>query len=842
MIPEKGIILVTGSNGLIGQAVMRRFVGRFTDVVGFDRKAPAPPPPGCVHVAVEITSDESVRDGLAAIRAHHGERVASVIHLAAYYDFFGAPSNKYEEITVKGTGRLLRELRAQGFQVEQFVFSSTMFVHRPGEPGEFLTEDWPLEPTWAYPESKVRTEQLIYEERGDICAVLLRISGVYDDRCHSIPLAHQIQRINERDLTSRFYSGPTAHGQAFLHMDDLVDAIERVVERRATLPPELALLLGEPEALSYDELQHTIARLIRGASKETIAIPSSLAPLAKAGAWVLDHIPGQEGFVKPWMIDRANDHYALDITRARTLLGWEPKRSLRETLPKMVAALKADPLGWYRENELEPPSKLEKTVGKSKAPATASSEERPLPGSRKEHVHESPGTQPHEATAAAPGDATMAMVHGQGAPWAHFANMTLGLWLITSAFAFGYGSPGLQVSDVASGTLVILLAALSLSRRPFWKLWAPWANSLVGLWLLFAPLVFWAPEAAVYANDTLIGALVVVFAILAPGMPMAPGMSMEPGPDVPPGWSYNPSSWPQRAPIIALALVGFFLSRQMAAFELGHVATLTDPFFGIGTQRVLTSDVSRAFPIPDAGLGAVAYMVEFLMGFMGDKRRWRTMPWMVTFFGILVVPLGIVSITLIILQPLAVGAWCTPCLVAAGAMIIMIALTLDEVVAMAQFLVQAHREGQPFWRVFWLGGTLREAPGTGPVHPDVVSAKAMVWGVALPWNLLVGTGLGVWLMFAPSVLGSIGAAAHSDHLFGALIVTVAVIALADVGRATRYINVLFGAWVIVAPWLLGGATPASRWSDAIAAALVILLSLPRGPVGERYGTWERFIR
>ncbi|MBY0497444.1 MAG: hypothetical protein K2Y23_24845 [Cyanobacteria bacterium] len=45
--------------------------------------------------------------------------------------------------------------------------------------------------------------------------------------------------------------------------------------------------------------------------------------------------------------------YALDITRARQLLGWQPKRSLRETLPKMVAALKADPPGFYRENGLE---------------------------------------------------------------------------------------------------------------------------------------------------------------------------------------------------------------------------------------------------------------------------------------------------------------------------------------------------------------------------------------------------------------------------------------------------------------------------------------------------------
>jgi len=377
MAASTGIILVTGSNGRIGDAVMRRFAGRFTDVVGFDRKAPQPAPPGCTYITVDITSDDDVRDGIRTVREHHGSHIVSVIHLAAYYDFFGEPSPKYDEITVQGTGRLLRELRAQEFQVEQFIFSSTMLVHRPAEPGQFIDEDWPIEPTWAYPESKVRTEQVIRDERGDIPAVLLRISGVYDDLTHSIPLAQQIQRISERDLTSRVYSGSTAHGQAFLHMDDLVDAIERLVDRRADLPPELPLLLGEPDALSYDELQHTIARLTIGTTGETLEIPGALAPLAKVGAWVLDHVPGQEGFIKPWMIDRANDHYALDITRARTMLGWEPKRTLRETLPKMVANMKADPLAWYRENDLEPPSDLKPSSEPEKTVEEAASDDKP---------------------------------------------------------------------------------------------------------------------------------------------------------------------------------------------------------------------------------------------------------------------------------------------------------------------------------------------------------------------------------------------------------------------------------------------------------------------------------
>lgn len=359
---ENGIVIVTGSNGRIGDAVMRRFAGRFSDVVGFDRKAPNPPPPGCTYVAVEITSDESVREGLRIIREHHGTRVASVVHLAAYYDFFGEPSDKYDRITVEGTGRLLRELQAQPFDVEQFIFSSTMLVHRPAHPGQFINEDWAIEPTWAYPESKVRTEQLIRETRGTIPAVILRISGVYDDICHSIPLANQMQRIYERRFTSRVYSGSTSHGQSFMHMDDLVDAIELAVGRRAKLPPEIPMLLGEPEALSYDELQHTFARLIHGEDWETLEVPDALSPFAKAGAWVLEKLPGADPFIKPWMIERANDHYALDITRARTLLGWNPKQNLRGTIPKMVAALLADPVNFYRENDLELPSELRKLV------------------------------------------------------------------------------------------------------------------------------------------------------------------------------------------------------------------------------------------------------------------------------------------------------------------------------------------------------------------------------------------------------------------------------------------------------------------------------------------------
>jgi nucleoside-diphosphate-sugar epimerase len=357
MASPRAIILVTGSSGFIGSAVVERFAEHVT-AIGLDRPGAPHPPPAAERIDVDLSSDESVRDGLRYARQRHGDRLASVIHLAAYYDFSGEPNPLYEEITVRGTERLLRGLK--DFRVEQFVFASTMLVHAPCEPGRRIDEGWPLEPKWDYPRSKVRTEELIRAQHGDLPVVLLRIAGVYDDWCHSIPLANQIQRINERWLTSRVYPGDTARGQAFLHRDDLVDAFLRLVRRRARLPRELTLLLGEPETLSYEELQRALGRLIHGEEWDTRPIPKALA---KTGAWLQDNLPlVEEPFVKPFMIDLADDHYALDITRARALLGWDPKRSLRATLPKMVAALKADPLAWYRQNKLEPPRELEEAA------------------------------------------------------------------------------------------------------------------------------------------------------------------------------------------------------------------------------------------------------------------------------------------------------------------------------------------------------------------------------------------------------------------------------------------------------------------------------------------------
>jgi len=347
---EKKIIIVTGSCGRIGTNVVRK-LGEKYPIVGFELLKSIYASDQEELVPVDISSDESVCEAFIHIRNFYGTKIASVIHLAAYYSFSEQQSPLYEKITVKGTERLIKAL--QDFEVEQFIFTSTMLVYEPTCPGCPISEDSCVSPKWAYPLSKVQTEESIHKLRGNIPTVMLRIAGVYDDHCHSIPISHQIQRIYENQIEARLFSGDTSHGAAFIHMDDLVDAIAKCVEKRHVLPPETVFVLGEPETMSYDAIQRQICHLLGKKEFQTIRVPKWIA---KLGSWVQCHIPfAKKPFIRPWMIDLADDHYELDISYAKELLDWEPKHSLENTLPIMINELEKDRAHWYKLNQLDLP-------------------------------------------------------------------------------------------------------------------------------------------------------------------------------------------------------------------------------------------------------------------------------------------------------------------------------------------------------------------------------------------------------------------------------------------------------------------------------------------------------
>ncbi|MGR3638162.1 SPW repeat domain-containing protein, partial [Alterinioella nitratireducens] len=208
-------------------------------------------------------------------------------------------------------------------------------------------------------------------------------------------------------------------------------------------------------------------------------------------------------------------------------------------------------------------------------------------------------------------------------------------------------------------------------------------------------------------------------------------------------------------------------------------------------------------------------------------------------------PLGVVSIYFIIIQPITIGTYCTICLMAALAMLIMIPFSLDEIVAMVQFMVWNTRRGRPFWRAFFRGDALPGGTTGGEMSFDARPMQVFrqsARGVTVPWTLGLSAGIGAVLMLSRAIFGNDAAMANSDHLLGALVLTTAVIAWAEVARPLRFLNILFGLWLITAPWFLDGGTVAGSLVGILAGIALIALSLPRGKRSkEHYGSWDRFI-
>lgn len=816
---NKPIVIITGANGNIGSALTKKLQKDYR-VVGMDRTESGS------TIKVDLTSEDSVKLGFKKFRERFGEKIAAVIHLAAYFDFTGEKSALYDEVNVRGTRRLMEALC--DFKVERFIYSGTMLVHRPAAKGDLVHETSPIEPKWAYPESKAETEAVITEYVDRIPCTLLHLAGLYTEKSGVPTLTHQIARIYERDLKSQLYSGDLDAGQAFIHLDDMLDLFARTVEKRRELPKECTMLAGEEQVMSYQDLQTALGELIHGEEEwRTYVLPEALA---KAGAWLQEKaepvVPddldkGEKPFIRPFLIDLASDHYALDITKARDLLGWEPKHFIGDNLAKMVENLKQDPLAWYERNGIRPPDWMVAAEEKKRDPEAL----------RKRY------------------EASYRQKHAQNL-WGHLLNTGLGAWLLIGWLSLGYESAALIASDIISGLAILVLSLFSLSwRLPLVR----WATAAVGMWLLCAPLLFWAPTAASYLNDTLVGSLVIGFSVLtrpAPGVSPAAALT---GPTTPPGWEYSPSSWFQRLPIIILAFVGFYISHYLASYQLEHVGGVWDPFFGgaipddgkNGTEEIITSSVSKAWPVPDAGVGALTYLLEILTGIIGSSRRWRTMPWLVLIFGILIVPLGAVSITFIIIQPILLDTWCSLCLIAAAAMLIQIPYSVDELIATGQFLARRKKAGQPLLSVLLFGDTdegrwQANADDDFQQHPTGVIREMLTGGISMAWGLVVCIVLGVGLMLTPLILGVTGNMLDANFLIGALVVTVSITALAEAARTLRFLNIFLGLGLLIVPFLFGQSVIVIA-VVALSAVAIIALSIPRGPIKSSYGSWNRYI-
>lgn len=175
-----------------------------------------------------------------------------------------------------------------------------------------------------------------------------------------------------------------------------------------------------------------------------------------------------------------------------------------------------------------------------------------------------------------------------------------------------------------------------------------------------------------------------------------------------PPWKYNPSAWSQRIPICILACIAFVMAAHMALYQWRLIDTVWDPVFGEQSRNVLDSSIAVRlhmwFRIPDAALGALAYLGDAVFGLAGSTRRWQYRPWLVILFGIDVIPLGIVSAVLVVLQGVVVGQWCFLCLLTAVTSLLLVYMAYDEVHSSLVYLYRVWKRSRDLsivWSALW---------------------------------------------------------------------------------------------------------------------------------------------
>ena len=303
-------VLITGGHGFVGNALFERLGAEGCDPLRVSRQALGP---GDLAVGeIDLTTDWSEAFIDCAV----------VIHLAArvhvMQDTATDPLTAFRTVNVDGTLNLARQAAAAG--VKRFVFISSIKVNGEStEPEQSFTEADPPNPQDAYGRSKQEAEQGLRQLSADIGmeVVIIRPPLVYGTgvKANFASLMRAVQRGWPLPL------GAVYNQRSLVALDNLVDFIVNCITH-----PKAAnqtFLVSDGEDLSTPDL---IRRMARAMNRPVRLLPVPVWAL-KAGALLLG---------KGDAVQRLCGNLQVDISKSRTLLGWNPPISVDEGLRRAV--------------------------------------------------------------------------------------------------------------------------------------------------------------------------------------------------------------------------------------------------------------------------------------------------------------------------------------------------------------------------------------------------------------------------------------------------------------------------------------------------------------------------
>src|SRR3954467_2151179 len=323
-------VAVTGASGNVGTALLRRLAGSgVAEVRGLARRQPPDIAP-YDGVRWHLTDlGGGARDG---VLPEFLEGADAVVHLAWALQP-GRHPEALRRVNVEGTRRVVRAAVAAG--VGHVVHMSSLGAYAGGPPGVQVAEDWPTTgiPSSQYSRDKAEAERAVRElldRHPEITTSVVRPTLVLQPEAASEigryflgPVVHRLGRALPGPIAQLLPIPLPGVTVAFVHADDVADALERVLDRRAPGPFNLA---AEP-LMDGDAIARALG---------TVRIPTP-ALLLRTALSAAFH--ARLGPTEPGWLDIGLKAPALDSTRARKLLDWAPFHRGDETLAQFVAAL-----------------------------------------------------------------------------------------------------------------------------------------------------------------------------------------------------------------------------------------------------------------------------------------------------------------------------------------------------------------------------------------------------------------------------------------------------------------------------------------------------------------------
>jgi nucleoside-diphosphate-sugar epimerase len=320
-------LLVTGGTGFIGSHLAEEGRRRGADVVVLgltDRPEEQANAALLSRAGAEVLSG-SITDAELCRRAARG--ATHIFHLAVAMREGGKGDEFFESINLDGTRHLLEAASIQ--RVERFVYCSTIGIYGHKAPG-ITREDSPLAPGNIYERTKVSAELLVrdFAERCGVPTVILRPADVYG------PRDQRLLKLFKGVARGRFPLFGSGKGRRHMvYVDDVVSAFFRACERDEALGE--GLIVAGPSACTLRQLLDEIAHAT-GSRRYGMRLP--LAPMLGLAA-VVEDVSAALG-IDPPIYRRRMDFFhsdsEFDTSRARRVLGWEPKVDLKEGIRRTL--------------------------------------------------------------------------------------------------------------------------------------------------------------------------------------------------------------------------------------------------------------------------------------------------------------------------------------------------------------------------------------------------------------------------------------------------------------------------------------------------------------------------